>query len=290
MTAKFQRESSSHVEEGLTDLKSLRESRGLTLDNVTRATKISLRNLEAIESGNFHSLPPPVYARAYFHAYAKMLDIDEGPFIGRYERYLATASQASKAQADELPGQKVFSPKKLLIQVAGVAVVGVLAFLIFVYFNDHRAVVTTESAAPLNTHVDSTTDTPAPAQPDMSAPMTGAGSGGDSSPQAEKTLPEPAGQLPPAGPKDETRAEAGGISPQELSVLIITAREETWLRIKEDDAPPYQLLMHPGEQVSRSASRYALDIGNAGGVSLEFQGQPMKELGKSGQVVHLQLP
>lgn len=293
MAAKFQQDNSGQVEEGIADLKSLREFRGLTLDDVFQATRISIKNLEAVESGNFHTLPPPVYARAYFHAYAKILDCDEGPFIGRYEKYLATASQVIKANADTSPGQEICFPKKRMLQLAGVAVVCVLVFLMFAYFNFRGAVAPLDPTAPRKADVESVADAQGvapPAYPDSSAPATIAGSGVNTSPRTEKILPEPAEQMPPDGQEGESRAKISGISARKPSVLIITAREETWLRIKEDEAAPYQIMMRPGERIMRSGSRYALDIGNAGGVSLEFQGKIAQELGKSGQVVHLQLP
>lgn len=274
MTAEFQPDSSGHVGDSTIDLKSLRDSRGLTLDDVSQATKISIKNLDALENANFSVLPPPIYVRAYLHAYAKMLAVDSGPFVSRYEKYLQAAGPGHKSKAEKTSGQRFLWPKKLLLQAGGVAVAGVLIFFLFAHFNYRSAVVTIEPSALREAQVQSGTTTPdvaAPAQPDVNA-AAAAGQTNKSSPQRQDGgLPEAAAQTPPA-------------------VLIITARQETWLRIREDGAAPYQLIMQPGERITRSASRYALDIGNAGGLSLEFQGKIMKDLGKSGQVVHLQLP
>jgi hypothetical protein len=45
------------------DLKSIRESKGITLNDVFERTRISAINLEAIEKGDFHLLPPPFLRR-----------------------------------------------------------------------------------------------------------------------------------------------------------------------------------------------------------------------------------
>jgi cytoskeleton protein RodZ len=73
--------------------------------------------------------------------------------------------------------------------------------------------------------------------------------------------------------------------------LVIEARESSWLRITEGRTPAYQVLLKPGEKIERTASDFfLLDIGNAGGVNLIFQGKPLGSLGKQGQVIHLRLP
>jgi len=273
MTEEFQQDSSGHVGDSTTDLKSLRGSHGLTLEDVSQVTKISLKNLDALENANFSVLPPPIYVRAYLHAYAKMLAVDAGPLLNHYEKYLKASGPGHKSKAEKTSGQRFLWPKKLLLQAGGVAVAGVLIFFLFAYFNYRSAVVTIEPSALREAQIKPGTTTPdiaAPTQPDVNA-TAAAGQTNKSSLQQDRGLPEAAGEPPPA-------------------VLIITARQETWLRIREDGATPYQLIMRPGERITRSASHYALDIGNAGGLSLEFQGKTMKDLGKSGQVVHLQLP
>jgi hypothetical protein len=73
--------------------------------------------------------------------------------------------------------------------------------------------------------------------------------------------------------------------------LVIEARELSWLRITEGGNPSYQVLLKPGEKIERTASDFfLLDIGNAAGVNLIFQGNSLGSLGKQGQVVHLRLP
>ncbi|MEN6638834.1 MAG: DUF4115 domain-containing protein, partial [Smithella sp.] len=80
------------------------------------------------------------------------------------------------------------------------------------------------------------------------------------------------------------------ISNGEQFVLMIHATEETWIRMQIDDREPYQVLLDPGEKISHKASRFNMDIGNAGGVRIQFDGKTIENLGKSGQVIHLRLP
>jgi len=49
--------------------------------------------------------------------------------------------------------------------------------------------------------------------------------------------------------------------------------------------------LKPGEKLERHAGRsFDIDIGNAGGTQLIFQGKPIGPLGSPGQVVHVRLP
>ena len=74
------------------------------------------------------------------------------------------------------------------------------------------------------------------------------------------------------------------------NLLIINAMEETWIRIKADQNPSFQILLKSGEKFERKAESFKMDIGNAGGIKIQFKGKNIENLGKLGQVVHLRLP
>ena len=82
------------------DLKSLRESRGLTLKDVFERTRISAINLEAIEKGDFHLLPPPVFTKAFIKTYARTLGVESSDILARYEQYLETLNEPSPKKGD----------------------------------------------------------------------------------------------------------------------------------------------------------------------------------------------
>lgn len=67
----------------------LRETRirlGLDLVTVAEETKISSKNLQAIEDGNLASLPAEVYTRGFYTMYAKVLALDPGEVLEMYGR------------------------------------------------------------------------------------------------------------------------------------------------------------------------------------------------------------
>lgn len=101
---------------GLT-LQREREKKGLTVEAVMEATKISRTNIVAMESGDQGSLPHPVYAKGFIKSYARFLgldadelsmvvdrefqDEDEGPEEKAYE----VAPDAEKAFHDKDAGE-----------------------------------------------------------------------------------------------------------------------------------------------------------------------------------------
>jgi hypothetical protein len=65
----------------------------------------------------------------------------------------------------------------------------------------------------------------------------------------------------------------------------------TWLRVVIDERQELEYLLHPNEKHTwRARSGFRLHIGNAAGLQLYLNDQLLKPLGKSGEVVHLQLP
>jgi cytoskeleton protein RodZ len=72
----------------------------------------------------------------------------------------------------------------------------------------------------------------------------------------------------------------------------VKAIEETWIRIQPDDGHAVEELLPPGSTREWTAQKhFLLTIGNAGGIQIELNGQPMPPLGARGAVIRqLQLP
>ncbi|HZT31470.1 MAG TPA: helix-turn-helix transcriptional regulator [Bryobacteraceae bacterium] len=67
-------------------LATLRRNRGVSLEQISHVTKISLHNLQAIESGEFQKLPGGIYNTSYIRQYARAIDFDEGELLAYYHR------------------------------------------------------------------------------------------------------------------------------------------------------------------------------------------------------------
>ncbi len=66
------------------DLAAIRESRGISLAEITRSTKINGYYLRAIEDGDIRKLPEGVYVRSYIRQYARAIDYNEDDLLEKY--------------------------------------------------------------------------------------------------------------------------------------------------------------------------------------------------------------
>lgn len=69
-------------------LKGERETRNISLEEISHFTKIKERHLKAIEEDKYELLPPTLYVKGYLNGYARYLDLNPKEIIFQYENYL----------------------------------------------------------------------------------------------------------------------------------------------------------------------------------------------------------
>lgn len=67
-------------------LRNLRGERRISLNEVSRHTRIQLKYLEYLEEGNYKKLPADVYVKGFLRGYAEFLGVDENILIRLYEK------------------------------------------------------------------------------------------------------------------------------------------------------------------------------------------------------------
>jgi cytoskeleton protein RodZ len=80
-------------------LRKERESRGIALETVVGATKISVRHLNYLEEERFDQLPGGVFNKGMVRSYTRMLGLDEEEWI---TKYLAASKQNDAFNEDDL--------------------------------------------------------------------------------------------------------------------------------------------------------------------------------------------
>jgi cytoskeletal protein RodZ len=66
-------------------LKSWRLKKGISLEAIAASTKLSVRQLDAIECGDFKKLPGGIYNTNYLKQYARAIDFDEVDLLAFYK-------------------------------------------------------------------------------------------------------------------------------------------------------------------------------------------------------------
>jgi cytoskeleton protein RodZ len=92
-------------------LKQEREKRNITLDEISRSTKIGTRLLRAVEDEHFDQLPGGIFNKGFIRAYARYLGLDEEQAIADY--LVATGN----APAGTQPGAEDTQVAQLRAQV-----------------------------------------------------------------------------------------------------------------------------------------------------------------------------
>jgi cytoskeleton protein RodZ len=108
-------------------LKREREMREVSLDELTKATRISQRFLEALENEDWKKLPGGVFGRGFVRTIAGYLGLDEETLLGEYDLARGDVSRESSGHAEER-----IPPTPMWVPLLGVLVIcAALAGLFF---------------------------------------------------------------------------------------------------------------------------------------------------------------
>jgi cytoskeleton protein RodZ len=280
-------------------LKEKRKALGLTLKDIFQRTRISVVNLEAIENGDLHLLPVPIYTRNFIKTYARTLDIDSKPILESYEDYLRSLQIAETPLPENISFLAKIGRYKAYLWTAAVLIFIVIVSL-FISSQYQPATDINNNLAGKIAAIDpekkaDTLSPPTKATVPVNEQAKAIPQPVSNEINKTKQIPaqsnairqESAATQPRASSAQNTRALE---SSEEANLLIIKATEETWIRIKADQNPSYQILLKPGEKIERKAASFDMDIGNAGGIKIQFKGKNIENIGKSGEVIHLRLP
>ena len=115
-------------------LRTAREARGLTLEQVAAATRIPQRQLVSLEAGELADMPARTYAIGFAKTYAKLVGLDPNDIAAQVRTQLdASESEARVRPASFEPGDPARVPSRLLGWLSVLAVILVLAGL-FVFY------------------------------------------------------------------------------------------------------------------------------------------------------------
>lgn len=284
------------------DLKAKREALGLSLKDVFCQTRVSVNYLQAIENEDFNLLPEPVYAKNFIKTYARALGVDEKIIIGRYDAYLDSLKILDNVTPkEEIARRGLFAGLianygKFLGVIFVFSVVLIILWLVSMQYWSAQNI--RAERAGLERKINIASEDASSTQNGATVPLpteeeiTG-GKSDTVGKTAQQTIPEANigaksnnKDAPVPGKKEAIQP----VDERENGLLVIKAIEETWIRIRIDQNPIFQIVLKPGQKAEYKASVADMDIGNAGGVVIQFQGKTMENLGEPGEVIRLRLP
>lgn len=292
-------------------LRSEREKRHLSIDDVANELKISPRLLRALEAGDGQGLPHHAYARGFIRSYARLLGISPDEVQGWLSDMSAEDLNKPKpAPAGEdmqmpVPGR---APRPGGGGKAFVALLVICCLVGAGYWLWKSGKLPLpdlkkpQSAQEVVENLPGADTYKAARQP---APQPG--------PAPAARLPEPlpaperpAAQAEPEPPKEpvavaeaqpiveEPALEEATAEPEaapDQHKLVIIATEECWVHSNADKTDTRQFSLRKGDTFALTfAKSLELKLGNAGGVRLRYDGADLPPPGTSGQVRTITFP
>ena len=233
------------------ELKRERELRGISLQEISDATKINIRHLRDLEEDHLDNLPGKFFIKGIIRSYAKYIGLDEFAVLNSfYETELHKKQEGETAGEDQeedfsLPAKF----KKILLSVTLFLVLMAILTAIYLFIYKKPPV---QEQSPVTPPIVTPAVTPA------------------------VTLVEE----PPASPEVLTEETV-----QEI-VLDLSFRLETWIQVYADGLLVIDGIKMPGETAQVTAKNELLiHTGNAGSVIYSLNGQKGIAFGRDGAVV-----
>jgi cytoskeleton protein RodZ len=286
--------------------KQVRETKGLTVDEVASKTRIRSDFVKALEDGNFAKLPDQVFAKGFVRSYARSLGLDEEDAIHRFIQS-AGAFYEKQDERERLKVRQAEEERKRRANRKAVAVAIAIAVLTLIFLlsreqssvlrrGGDRVPVKPSAQVPRDINEAGARPEPGPAvavRPGEAPVVV------PQSPTEARPVDPPVAATGPARSEPESTSSTlpgiegplaglsldGAAANDGQLVLDLEATELSWVVVQIDNGSPQEALLRSGEKAHWEAQdQFILTLGNAGGVKAELNGKPQKPFGPSGKV------
>ncbi|GHH87728.1 membrane protein [Streptomyces sulfonofaciens] len=235
---------------------------GLTVDDISTATRVRIPIVHAIEQDDFSRCGGDVYAKGHIRALARAVGLDPEPLVERYDAEYGSRDAPTPAtplfEAERIrPDRR--SPNWTAAMVAAiVAVIGFVGFTLF-HGNAPAGGSRTQAAEGAN---------PAASKPAAKPHHT---------PEPDAPKPDPSGSAIAAAPHDK------------VTVLVNAADGRSWISAKDHNGQLlFDGLLKKGEQKTfQDSQKIDLILGDAGSIQLFVNGKKIDNQFRPGQVQRL---
>lgn len=253
------------------ELKAARESKGLTLRQIADSTRISMSFLAALEADDYSSIPGEVFVTGFLRSYARELGIPEKEILAKYRQLNPPPAEPSYSQVKTQHKPKpslMRIPHGLVVRKMPLPVLIVAGLLLGGIFTALTIMLTSKKVP------EPAVITEVPVQATPPEPFVPATTNAFKPGTSFKTATPPVGENMP-------QQAAPQIKPS--LVVKLTAIEKSWYSYSADKGQRKHGVIGKGASLSITADdTINLDLGNAGGVRVEYNGKELKPYGKQG--------
>ncbi|MFF3904976.1 helix-turn-helix domain-containing protein [Streptomyces sp. NPDC001848] len=243
-------------------LRQARLAAGLTVDDVSNATRVRVAIVHAIEQDDFAPCGGDVYARGHIRTLARAVHLDPAPLL---EQYAAEHG----ARPAPTPAAPLFEAERIRPDRRGPnwTAAMVAAIVVVIGFVGFTLIKGTGSS--------DTVDTPVAKGPTASAGKSASPTPKSSKPADQK--PEPSESAIAAAPRDK------------VTVQVSAVDGRSWISAKDHNGRSlFDGLLKKGDsQTFQDKQRIDLVLGDAGAIQLYVNGKKIQDDFKPGQVARL---
>ena len=116
-------------------LKHERELRGVPLEEISGATKIHIRFLQALEDNQFDELPGEVFIKGYIRSYANIIGTDVEEMLNIYEESVGNKTENS---FESVPPSNISAKTFLIFALAGLIILALIFGVRFLISNKNN--------------------------------------------------------------------------------------------------------------------------------------------------------
>ncbi|TAJ53524.1 MAG: DUF4115 domain-containing protein [Nevskiaceae bacterium] len=292
-------------------LRRAREQARLSIEDLGAQIKLARGTLDALERDDFATLSEPVYVRGYYRKLSKVLPVTEAELLSAYEKLVAPKLPSPPSKLILAGEQDLGGSRPVGLKMAGgIVLIGVLLGLL-AFWGSRRSEETGPASVVTPGVVTPMESAPAPSETPVETPPPAASSAGSAlSPEAAVSVDPSRPTAPPAAtltlapslaqpptpglgstvpsPNPAPKPAAGHAEVQ------LQFNATSWTRI--EDATGKSLLsgvIQAGDrQTIAGEAPFAIFLGNAPGVSIQFNGQPvdMSQYTKGNNTARFTLP
>lgn len=228
-----------------------RRRQGLSLGDISRQLKLSVRQVEALERDDYEVFRSPVFVHGFIRNYAKLLGMESAPLVAQADELLtpvAPGKTPAVAPVAVATDTQVRRSSFGMGKVAG-GIAAVLLLVVIVYLNGGDR----KGEAPPEPTADS-------APPEVAALQQ--------KPEVTADAPAPEPVI-----ADQSTAIAADPGPANGAVIRMVFDQESWVEIKDGNGTTvFGQLMSAGSRRSVTGTPpFSVVIGNADGVRLSYQ-------------------
>ncbi|MFI8190268.1 helix-turn-helix domain-containing protein [Streptomyces sp. NPDC085946] len=241
-------------------LRQARIAAGLTVDDISTATRVRIAIVHAIEADDFAPCGGDVYARGHLRTLAKAVHLDPAPLLAQYEAEHGARPAPTPAaplfEAERIRPERRGPNWTAAMVAAIVAVIGFVGFTLLGGGDDSDAANVADGATPANG--DSATPTP----------------------KSKK----------PADPKPEPSDSAIAAAPLDKVTVRVSAPDgRSWISAKDHNGRLlFDGLLKQGESKTfQDSSKINLVLGDAGAIDLHVNGKKIEDDFQPGSVERL---